>query len=473
MKRREMKQLLEERIERITLLEGRIDTMEQLIEGYRKREQSIIDTLRTAQETAARVTASAEANANGVLDEAHRLAVQVAEQAARAAEERLASAKSESERVLREADIIKREYEEMMTSFNAMLEQNASELQQSAARFATFVRSRRVEAPEGETFYKDVGALAAEELPDPSGDPSRLMQNIYRIQNRPLPQNGEGAEEAEIRAEALHLAPSEPMEEPEPFSSKAWESEEHTSPSEPQAEFGEIFDEAFHPEEAPAAPTEAPLPPRPPERRLTKEESQAEMQRAFNQLFTRNDPDYTPEQAKEEARSDEAPAEEARPEDEPSPEGSAPAPFSMDAWASEEHQSPTEPQAEFTPAFDPAFEKTDFVVAPPDDCEPPKPAPAAEPEPYSSGAWASETHASSNEPQAEAERVFDAMFPAESEPAPRAFDASADEPREWEPEREPEMGEVPSVAELMPENKGGDDDISLDDLLDEIIKAGE
>ncbi|MPM60546.1 hypothetical protein SDC9_107397 [bioreactor metagenome] len=65
------------------------------------------------------------------------------------------------------------------------------------------------------------------------------------------------------------------------------------------------------------------------------------------------------------------------------------------------------------------------------------------------------------------------MFPAESEPAPRAFDASADEPREWEPEREPEMGEVPSVAELMPENKGGDDDISLDDLLDEIIKAGE
>ncbi len=36
------------------------------------------------------------------------------------------------------------------------------------------------------------------------------------------------------------------------------------------------------------------------------------------------------------------------------------------------------------------------------------------------------------------------------------------------------MGEVPSVTELVPEkNNGGDDDISLDDLLDEIIKAGE
>lgn len=463
MKRREMKQLLEERMERITLLEGRIDTMEQLIEGYRAREQSIIDTLRTAQETAARVTANAEANAKGLLDEANQHALQIAEQTARAAEERLAAAKAESERVLREADIIKREYEEMMTSFNAMLEQNASELQQSAARFATFVRSRRVEAPEGETFYKDVGALAAGELPDPSGDPSRLMQNIYRIQNRPLPQKGEGAEEAEIRAEALHLAPPEPIEAPAPFSSKAWESEEHTSPVEPQAEFGEIFDEAFHPEEAPAAPAAIPAPPRPAERRLTKEESQAEMQRAFNQLFTRNDPEYTPEQAQQ----------EVRPEDEQGPEGSAPAPFSMDAWASEEHQSPTEPQAEFTPAFDSAFEKTDFVVASPDDCEPPKTASAAEPEPYSSGAWANGAHASSNEPQAEAERVFDAMFPAESEPAPQAFDASAEEPREWEPEREPEMGEVPTVAELVRENKGGDDDISLDDLLDEIIKAGE
>ena len=462
MKRREMKQLLEERMERITLLESRIDTMEQLIEGYRAREQSIIDTLRTAQETAARVAAKAQESANGVLDEANRRAGQVAEETARAAEEQLAAAKAESDKVLREADLIKREHEELMASFNAMLEQNASELQLTAARFASFVRSHRVEIPEGEMFYKSVVALASEELPDPSGDPSRLMQNIYRIQNRPLPQKGEGAEEAERQAEALHQAPPEPQEAPEPYSSKAWESEQHRSPSEPQAEFGELFDEAFHPEEPSAVPAAAPLPPRPPERRLTKEESQAEMQRAFNQLFARHDPEYTPEQAQD----------EVRPEDAQGPEGSAPAPFSSDAWASEQHQSPTEPQAEFTPAFDPAFEKTDFVVTSPDGCEPPKPVSAAEPEAYSSGAWASEAHTSANEPQAEAERVFDAMFPAESEPAPHTFDP-AEEPHEWEPEREPEMGEVPSVAELIPQNKGGDDDISLDDLLDEIIKAGE
>ncbi len=71
------------------------------------------------------------------------------------------------------------------------------------------------------------------------------------------------------------------------------------------------------------------------------------MQRAFNQLFARHDPDYTPEQAQG----------EVRPEDAQGSEGSAPTPFSMDAWASEEHQSPTEPQAEFTPRSTPRLKR--------------------------------------------------------------------------------------------------------------------
>ena len=53
MKRREMKLLLEERFERIALLETRIDTMDQLVEGYRAREQAILDTLQSAKERTA------------------------------------------------------------------------------------------------------------------------------------------------------------------------------------------------------------------------------------------------------------------------------------------------------------------------------------------------------------------------------------------------------------------------------------
>ena len=54
MKRREMKLLLEERFERIALLETRIDTMDQLVEGYRAREQSVLNALQSAKENAAK-----------------------------------------------------------------------------------------------------------------------------------------------------------------------------------------------------------------------------------------------------------------------------------------------------------------------------------------------------------------------------------------------------------------------------------
>ena len=64
------------------------------------------------------------------------------------------------------------------------------------------------------------------------------------------------------------------------------------------------------------------------------------------------------------------------------------------------------------------------------------------------------------------------MFPRTDEEAySRGFD-SAGEPREWEPEREPEMGDVPTVANIVSDG-GGDDDVSLDELLEEIIKAGD
>ena len=204
MKRREMKLLLEERFERIALLETRIDTMDQLVEGYRSREQGILDTLQTAKENAERITEEAKSEAKKMRDnamrEANALIVDAAAasdalraEAERRAKEIMITAKAESERMLRDAEIIKREYEEMVELFNAMLEHNASELQTSAARFAEFVKQSKIEPVDnrldGEAFYKSVGALSDVSLPDPSGDPSLLMRNIYRIQNRPMPED--------------------------------------------------------------------------------------------------------------------------------------------------------------------------------------------------------------------------------------------------------------------------------------------
>jgi hypothetical protein len=91
--------------------------------------------------------------------------------------------------------------------------------------------------------------------------------------------------------------------------------------------------------------------------------------------------------------------------------------------------------------------------------------------------------------QAEAERAFDAAFPMEGAAtgASSGFDAAeaaaydaqfeeaiaeADAATEWSPASEPELDATPTVSELMPDGAGGDD-VSLDDLLEEIIKAGD
>ena len=264
MNRREMKLLLEERFERIALLETRIDTMEQLVDGYRAREQAIIDTLHAAQNTASRVVDDARAEADTIreqarkekqalLDEAKRVFDAATAEAEHEANELRLSAKAETGRVLRDAEIIKREYDELIASFNAMLEQNASELQQTASRFAEFVKGRKIDPPEvrldGEAFYKSVGAMTEANLPDPSGDPSTLMKNIYRLQNRPLPgmtdvPAGDGAA-TQNTAEPASAQEEKPKAEP--FSEAAWASTKQESKSEPQAEFTPAFSNAFTP----------------------------------------------------------------------------------------------------------------------------------------------------------------------------------------------------------------------------------
>ena len=129
----------------------------------------------------------------------------------------------------------------------------------------------------------------------------------------------------------------------------------------------------------------------------------------------------------------------------------------------------------------------------------PEEAPAAAPEPYSADAWAYTPNVSEYEPQAEGDSIISATLdetlgvpetaqepfsyvaaacidePEEEEepepaPAPRKYNEYG-EIREWEPEPEPDMGDIPTVSRFM--GASGSDEISLDELLDEIIKAGE
>ncbi len=554
MNRKEMKQLLEERFERIALLETRIDTMEQLIEGYHAREQSLIDTLHTAQNTSRKLTEDARAEADAIrekarqegeklLDDTMRAAQAAMDQAQQQATELRISAKNESDRMIRDAEIIKSEYEELVDSFNALLEQNANELQETADRFAEFVRGRKIEAPEvkldGEAFYKSVGALNDARLPDPDGDPATLMKNIYQLQKRPLPTaENLGAEESGERS-AAEAAPVEERPLEVPYSEQAWTSLFEQSTSEPQAEFTKSFDPAFTPSDVELQTGECAIPTSQAEHAFDEyfaspefsgaqaessadavpfsraayesvsHESASEPQAEFTKSF---DPAFMPSNVEVQSSECAIPAgqaeqafdeyfstgfepsgktaqDEVAPAQAEGPEGAIAEPYSEKAWAQGAFTSSLEPQAEGAAAFDELFGDKPAASSEPVSYEgvrieePYQPMETADEsvpstqdvsatEPYSEMAWAQGAFTSNLEPQAEGAAAFDAMF---SEPAGSgAFEASFEseqEPREWEPEREPDAEDIPTVSRYV--SQGNEEEVSLDALLEEIIKAGE
>ncbi len=554
MNRKEMKQLLEERFERIALLETRIDTMEQLIEGYHAREQSLIDTLHTAQNTSRKLTEDACAEADAIrekarqegeklLDDTMRAAQAAMDQAQQQASELRISAKNESDRMIRDAEIIKSEYEELVDSFNALLEQNANELRETADRFAEFVRGRKIEAPEvkldGEAFYKSVGALNDARLPDPDGDPATLMKNIYQLQKRPLPTaENLGAEESGERS-AAEAAPVEESPLEVPYSEQAWTSLFEQSTSEPQAEFTKSFDPAFTPSDVELQTGECAIPTSQAEHAFDEyfaspefsgaqaessadaepfsraayesvsHESASEPQTEFTKSF---DPAFVPSNVEVQSSECAIPAgqaeqafdeyfstgfepsgktaqDEVAPAQAEGPEGAIAEPYSEKAWAQGAFTSSLEPQAEGAAAFDELFGDKPTASSEPVSYEgvrieePYRPMETANEsaastqdtsatEPYSEMAWAQGAFTSNLEPQAEGAAAFDAMF---SEPAGSgAFEASFEsehEPREWEPEREPDAEDIPTVSRYV--SQGNEEEVSLDALLEEIIKAGE
>ena len=525
MNRKEMKQLLEERFDRIALLETRIDTMEQLVDGYHAREQSLIDTLHTAQSTAKRLVEEARTEAETIREQARRegeslleekvQAAQAAmQQAEQQAHELRTTAKNESERLMRDAEIIKREYEELVTSFNAMLEQNASELRETAARFADFIKTRKVETPEvrldGEAFYKSVGALNDSKLPDPDGDPATLMKNIYQLQNRPLPAAEDTAAGESGEATAPPAETGEEQPAVAPFSEQAWTNERQQSASEPQAEFTPAFDTAFLPTDFVANTSECAV-------------AAEEAEHAFDEYFSAQ-PFSEAQQAAsgeyagvaweaEQANNEQQPHEAAQqafdeffsgsfepagktaqdevaPEQAAGPEGAAPEPYSEQAWAQDSFLSNHEPQAEGALAFDALFGETQPTGTEPVSYEgvsieqpasppimPPETtaAPAEDsptPEPYSEQAWAQGAFLSNHEPQAEGALAFDTLFREnDSNGASESSYEPEEEPREWEPEHEPEADEIPTVSQFV--SRGDEEEVSLDALLEEIIRAGE
>lgn len=158
---------------RIKQLEECVKTQDRLLDGYQKREHAVVHAMQQVQTEADRRLAEAE-------------------KTARSMEQR---AKQESARLLAQTEATVAEYRDAIDRYNAALEFAAAEAAANAERFASFARGKKL--PEGDIVRETVGLSeipfheAVTDLPDPEGNPAQLMQNIYRIQNRVMPQTDE------------------------------------------------------------------------------------------------------------------------------------------------------------------------------------------------------------------------------------------------------------------------------------------
>ncbi len=179
MRKKDLMRLLEERQERVNLLMRRVETMEELIKGYQTREQSVVDAMAAAQDAADRYLAESQKRAEAILLNAGR-----------EAEETTRKAQAERRELLKKTEAAVAEYERQIRAFNEALEENAAEAVRSTNRFAAALRKQKLplsDLPDEARGLSGIAPEAPADLPETGGNPAALMRNIYKLENRDLP----------------------------------------------------------------------------------------------------------------------------------------------------------------------------------------------------------------------------------------------------------------------------------------------
>ena len=419
MNQKQVQQVLEEQVERIGSLEHRLGTLTQLLDGYKAREQAVVDSLNQASETAKVRVSQAEQTARQLLAGAEAQAEQTAKKVvadARAeADALLVAARNESARVLSEAEQAVRGYRERLAAYNDNLKRGAAEVEAIATRYAAFIQNRVLEdefsRPAAESSPS--GNTAGKEPLAPANNPQQLMHNIYKLQNRDI------------------FGLSEPGPDGVPR-------------MRPAAGLPDLFEEII-----------ADLGPRP----------------AVIPAFA----------------SQSAPAPQPQPKTKPAPQPASALPTNLfDEIIADLGPRPSaigDPSSQFSPVPTPQPELTyEWQPASQPEWRPepkpePKPMPASAPEPAPHPEWRSEPMpASTPEPAFQPEWRPDPVLTPVPKPASASAPKSAPQPEwqpepvyEWSPDYEPES--APQVSSFVSDDT--EEEMSLDNLLDEIIAAGD
>lgn len=213
MRRKEMQSLIDEKNGRVLALEAKVETLEKQVETYRGRENSIIDSLASAKLAAESLLSESEARAKETQSSAQAQAEAILRDANSQSDEILRNAREEAHRILADARNrytaavadAERDTQELLAEKKRLTDElfaQAEAARNAAKTFEAMLVRVGGEAAEngnggddeGEPIFPFAALTSAESL-FAEDDPKSVMQSIYRLQNREVP-------EAEIVPEA-------------------------------------------------------------------------------------------------------------------------------------------------------------------------------------------------------------------------------------------------------------------------------
>jgi len=168
MRKKELLAQIGELNTKIERLEECIKTQDRLIDGYQKRERAVIGALDTVESSVSRRIRDAEEQAERIRTDAE----------------------AESKRFLKEVEMRAAELSDRITSYNALLERSAADAARNAEFFSVFAKSHALPPLDAQLASGGITPLLAPEEKETEAvaDPKKLMQTIYSIEKRDLPE---------------------------------------------------------------------------------------------------------------------------------------------------------------------------------------------------------------------------------------------------------------------------------------------
>ena len=179
MRKKDLLKKIEELNAKVFQLEQYAGTQDALISAFKKREAKIVEVLQTAEEHAEILEADTQKRCARMLTDAESTAGKI-----------LKDAEESSERIVTEAKKKVEVYRRTVKEYNNTLLNAAKDAREKADSFALYARNQVLEPEEldAETDYF-ANKPSRETVSDEVANPAVLMHNIYKLQNRELPED--------------------------------------------------------------------------------------------------------------------------------------------------------------------------------------------------------------------------------------------------------------------------------------------